>query len=82
MKRRDMKLYGYANSSDMLLDLREVTVRVDADAAQQLGEFFLRCAQAMRATSSWEHEHFDGASSPDVIVFNSKEHSDAKTVPR
>lgn len=72
MNERDLKLYGYAKSNDMLLDLREVTLRVDADTAQRLGEFFLRCAQGMRAASSWEHEHFDGDSSPDVVVFNSK----------
>jgi hypothetical protein len=82
MTKRDMKLYGYANSNDMLLDLREVTVHVDADTAQQLGEFFLRCAQGMRATSSWEHEHFDGGSSPDVVVFNSKVRAVAKTDSR
>lgn len=71
MKDRTMKLYGYAKSGDSLLDLREVTAHVNADTAQQLGEFFLRCAARMREAPSWEHEHFNAAAEPDVIVYNS-----------
>jgi hypothetical protein len=72
MKNLDMKLYGYTASSDTLLEMREVTFRVDSVTAQKLGEFFLQCAQEMRSVKNWEHEHFNGDSSPDVVVFNSK----------
>jgi len=65
------KLYGYGQSDDAeLLELREVTILVDAEQARALSEFLARCAQKMEANPAWEHEHFAGEEATDLVVFN------------
>ena len=73
MNKHEFKLYGYKQSDDdeALLELREVTVCVDAEKAKLLGEFFLQCSYDMNNSPDWEHEHFNGMGPIDLVVFKS-----------
>lgn len=66
-----MEIYGYRRSDDDgLLELREVSICVDASEAAALSAFFARCARAIETNPAWEHEHFSGENAPDLIVVN------------
>ena len=71
MKRKTtIKLFGYERGNHQsLLELREVTTKVDADTAEALGKFFLKCAIEMRENPHWEHLHFDGNGDVDLVVY-------------
>lgn len=68
-----IEIYGYKLSGDdELLELREVSLCVDAREASALSEFFARCARAIETDPGWEHEHFSHGKAPDVIVVSSE----------
>jgi hypothetical protein len=77
MAAKDFEIYGYSHSdSHSLLNLREVTLRVSPRIARELSEFLARCAQEMEKNPDWEHQHFDGGGTTDVIVFSSINRAD------
>lgn len=66
-----IKLYGYGLlNGKNLIELQEVTICVDQSKALALRDFFARCAEQMQLNPKWEHEHFQGDESADIIVFN------------
>ena len=68
-----LKLFGYeSGNQETLLELKEVTAKVDADTAELLGKFFIRCADEMRSNPKWEHLHFDGDGDVDLVIFQDK----------
>jgi len=67
-----MKIYGYdQKDQENLLELREITFQISPEEAQQIANFFTMCAKRM-VIPNWEHEHFNGGNSPDIIVFYKK----------
>lgn len=72
-----MRIHGYelkndSESDEVLLTLREVTFEITPNQAQELGEFFMRCAREMAAKPAWEHEHLRGGHIPDVVVYKAR----------
>jgi hypothetical protein len=63
-----MVVYGYSlKNKKKLLEMKEVTFQVSQKEAQQLADFFSKCATEM-TKPNWDHEHFNGGNIPDVIV--------------
>jgi len=73
LRQHKFTLLGYEQGrreQGQILRLCEATVVIDAKEAKALGEFFLRCAVGLRNEPEWEHEHFNIAGEPDIVVFN------------
>jgi hypothetical protein len=71
MSKKSLSLYGYQRAKNgQLLELREVTLCLDANQAERLGKFLLQCSQNMKNDEAWEHEHFTSGE-VDLVVFNS-----------
>lgn len=74
---KKLKLYGYSSSDgERLLKLREVTLFADSKQVKALSKFLAQCAQEMEANPEWEHQHFAGGGSADIIVANPKLETD------
>ncbi|MDQ1835590.1 hypothetical protein [Massilia scottii] len=72
MTKQNLKIYGYESAEfETLLELREVTFSINAEQAELIGEFFLKCARDMTENPDWEHKHYDGAGPVDLIVYKS-----------
>ena len=67
-----MKIYG--NSDDTYketMELTEVTLSACPDVLREISKFLLKCADNIESDKDgWEHEHFKGDDTPQIIVFN------------
>ncbi len=72
-----MKIYGYSNNEDSLLELAETTISASPNELRTIAEFLMACADGIEQDSNnWEHDHYKSNSlkdsEPDLIVFNSE----------
>lgn len=70
-----MKIYGYALNSADLVEMQEISLRIDSQELRKISDFLLKTAKLMDENGEkFGHEHFidfnglDNSSFPDIII--------------